>query len=219
MTAPGRSAALRDDPTWLPDAHRVALRFTEPDHGLTAIYDDGHLIELAICETGDLTWFCADTYAVLVGGEVLSAALRETNERAIADRHEQDPDGAARYHRLVKELVISTARIGRGEHLSATHHLYAEAMPRLLDLIVTFVPATGDGRHDPFDPSRRLESTHPAVAGQLAEASGTPADLIAAVCTVVRRELSDHVPAIDPTCLELLDRLEYNASKPQPPPR
>jgi hypothetical protein len=46
------------------------------------------------------------------------SALRETNERAIADRHDQDPDGAARYRqRLSSFWTDSRATLRSDTHL------------------------------------------------------------------------------------------------------
>lgn len=68
VTRPGAAEGLRRSTAWLPDAQRIVLAFDEPDHGLTAIYDDGHLIEAAVAEINDVGWFRADAYRVLVIG-------------------------------------------------------------------------------------------------------------------------------------------------------
>ena len=54
VTVNGAAQALRDDVGWLPDAHRIALCHTETRHGRGVVYDDGHLVEIAVFEPGEL---------------------------------------------------------------------------------------------------------------------------------------------------------------------
>src|SRR3954454_9873686 len=44
----GQQEALRSDLSWLPRRERVALSFRETEHGVTIVYDDGHLLEFAV---------------------------------------------------------------------------------------------------------------------------------------------------------------------------
>jgi len=48
VTTAGASAGLLEDPSWLPDAGRIVMWHTETPDGRAAVYDDGHLIELAV---------------------------------------------------------------------------------------------------------------------------------------------------------------------------
>jgi hypothetical protein len=168
VTVDGAADAVRADPAWVPDADRVAVRFTEPDHGLNVIYDDGHLIEFAVCDVSDLGWLRASGYGILYDeaglDERLARAVRETRHGLATT----DADGSARYHRFIKELLIGACRLARGELFSANERIRGNALPLLLELVSSLVPAADPDAADPLDPTRRVAQAHPDIAARLA---------------------------------------------------
>src|SRR5262245_25758285 len=49
VIAPADSTeALRRDLTWLPAHERLVIAIRETQHGIKAVYDDGHLVEYAV---------------------------------------------------------------------------------------------------------------------------------------------------------------------------
>jgi hypothetical protein len=196
VTRPGVAERIRASTTWLPDPHRIVLAFNEPDHGLTVIYDDGHLIELAVAEIADVGWFRADAYRVLVDNGGVASTL-EVHAQAADDAAGSLSAGLKAYHALLKELVIVVGRLGRGEELSATQHLHGVALPHLLTLIRRCVPTSADDRADPYDPTRRFESAYPDIAEALDESRGRPEALVATFVELLRTHVVGHVQGTD----------------------
>jgi hypothetical protein len=186
---PAEADRLREDPTGLPLPGDPLLAFTEPDHGLTVILDDGHLIELAICGPEELGWFAADRHRVLVDRIGVSSTLDRALQRNRAGSGSATVEVAARYHHLVKEIVVVISRLGRGERISAHRHLQA-AVDDLLALVQLSGHIGTPRWSDPFDPARRLERTDPELAARLDAVLSVPLE-DAVVRTL--ELLADHV--------------------------
>ena len=73
VTTAGTSAGLLGDPSWLPDSERIVMWHTETVDGRAAVYDDGHLIELAVFEAPNLPPLSLNDYRVLVDKSDLAA--------------------------------------------------------------------------------------------------------------------------------------------------
>jgi hypothetical protein len=185
---------LRSSTDWLPSSIVPALVLREPDHGLTVIDHDGHLLELAIAAHDDLDWLAADSAAVLYATDGTRAPL----EAALAPSRSRLPtdDGDQRFRLLVKELVIGIHRAGRGELLSAHQRIRGEALALLLSLLAETTPAA-DEHADPFDPHRRFERIEPTLAARLEDGLRRPAlEVAALLIDVAERELGGrHVDA------------------------
>ncbi len=199
ITTDGAADSLLDDLTWLPDAHRITVHFVETDRGRSLIYDDGHLIELAVFDESDLGDFPLNVHRVLVGAdhveERLAAITKQTAERVEAE----DAEGTTRYHRFVKELVIGLGRYGRGETLSANQRIRGPAMTDLLSLIGSFLPSDQAQNRDNLDPHRRFEQAHPFYASRLNQALEKPIpELADDMLRVAEEALVGHVPAATP---------------------
>jgi hypothetical protein len=86
ITTAGASAGLLRNPSWLPDAERVVMWHTETVDGRAAVYDDGHLVELAVFEAANVPSLSVNDYRVLVDKSDLTARLaalkRDTTLRA-----------------------------------------------------------------------------------------------------------------------------------------
>ena len=54
VTTDEAAPTVRNDPSWLPDRDRIVVFFNDTQHGRSAIYDDGHLIEMAVFGDSEL---------------------------------------------------------------------------------------------------------------------------------------------------------------------
>ncbi|HYG62421.1 MAG TPA: hypothetical protein VEL74_07555, partial [Thermoanaerobaculia bacterium] len=81
----GEQEGFRRDLSWLPDRGNLVLSYRETAHGLKALYEDGHLVEFAVFDPGELHLAKVNRYRVLLdrGGEVTAAMarIREESER------------------------------------------------------------------------------------------------------------------------------------------
>ena len=66
VAAPSSAEPLREDLSWLPAGDRVLLSFRDTAHGLKVLYDDGHLLELAVFAPEELALASVNRYRVLL---------------------------------------------------------------------------------------------------------------------------------------------------------
>lgn len=169
---------LRRDLDWVPDHARLVWVHRETAHGLKLLYDDGHLLELAVFTTAELGWARGDTWRVAFdrGGQPsLEQHLRRNLE---APRTPTDRPWLVRQG--VLDLVIGARRWARGEFLAAHRRVFADALPKLLEVLVAHVPAEHPELIDPLDALRRVERSRPALGRALGEVLPWPADRAAA---------------------------------------
>lgn len=202
VTRPGAAAALLESPTWLPDADRIVLWHRETVDGRAAVYDDGHLVELAVLEDGAIPDFGLNDHRVLVGPpdlvEALAGMERDTTRRTAGD----DPSGARRFRQIVVQLVIGLGRDARGETLSAHERVRGRALTDLLSLVRDFLPPETDAPLDNLDAYRRIEQAHPTVARRLTAALDGPVPVAAeALLGILEDELGVVVPGVSPEAL------------------
>lgn len=206
------AARLRRVPSRLPLPDRSLLVFTEPDHGLTVIVDDGHLLELAICGMEELGWFAADRHRVLFDRGGVALALEQAVHRRELAAPTVDDRIEARYRHLVKELVIVIGRLGRGERISAHRHLQT-VVDDLLVLLQHAGRIGADARSDPYDPARRLEWTDPELAARLEVALTAPLELaLGHLLELVRAFVVPEIGGDAPVLQDLLERRALEAS-------
>ena len=146
VTVDGAAQALRDDVGWLPDAHRIALCHTETRHGRGVVYDDGHLVEIAVFEPGELHVCRVNAFRVLHDTGDVAAWITALASTTTAAQAAADPDGTERFAAFVQQMIVGINRNARGEHVSANARLRGQALELLLSLLRDLVPA---------DPTRR----------------------------------------------------------------
>ena len=106
VTVDGAAQALRDDVGWLPDAHRIALCHTETRHGRGVVYDDGHLVEIAVFEPGELHVCRVNAFRVLHDTGDVAAWIT-----ALASTTTASPGrGRPRRHRAVRRVRAADDR-------------------------------------------------------------------------------------------------------------
>ncbi|MFZ5871788.1 MAG: hypothetical protein ACOYXW_14835 [Actinomycetota bacterium] len=147
VTVDGRAEVLRRDLSWVPYPERHAVRYTETLQGRGVIYDDGHLVELAVFDDSELDPIAVNAFRVLYDRGGLADRLAAMQARTSTQSVTEDSDGAYRVHQLVKHLT---------------------------SLVASFVPAEKPGSLDNLDSLRRFEQVYPAVSARIAAALDRP---------------------------------------------
>jgi hypothetical protein len=201
VAATPSAAALREDLSWLPDRERVLLSFRDTAHGLKVLYDDGHLLELAVFAPEELALASVNRYRVL-----LDRADVGTRMEAVASATATASAGSAPTDEVLLGLFLSALLVGvgrhlRGERVSGRDLVHGQALRHLLVLLERHVPSPGSGLLDDLDPHRRFEAVHPDLGRQV-DAALTKATPRAAVLLldVAEQELRERV-----------DRFPYDA--------
>lgn len=196
FTVAGAATKLLENPSWLPDAERIVMWHTETVDGRAAVYNDGHLIELAVFEAANVPSLSVNDFRVLVDKSDLTARLAamesDTALRAVAI----DDTGSRRFRQIVVQLIVGLGRDARGESLSAHERIRGQALTHLLSLVRDFVPAENDTALDNLDPYRRIELAHPEICRRLNAALTAPLPVLADTMLLLLEEhLVDRVPA------------------------
>ena len=99
VVEPASAEPMRQDLSWLPRADAVLLSFRETAHGLKVIYDDGHLLELAVFTPQELALARVNRYRVLLDrADVttrMEAVAQDTAQAGAAAADGRGADGAA----------------------------------------------------------------------------------------------------------------------------
>ncbi len=209
VTRDGAAAGLLADVSWLPGSERIVLARRSTEEARCVVYDDGHLVEVAVFDDSQLLHLDMDTQRVLLDGTgTLAGRLGAMDQRTRTALAAADPAGTERFHRFVVELVVGLSRSARGEHFSAHHRVRGQALADLLALVADFVPAERPARLDGLDPHRRFELAYPARARELGAALQAP--LVGTAETMLdlaERDLVGRVPAATEAPLRAVRRL------------
>ena len=182
ITPPGGQEGLRDDLSWLPRRGRVALSFRETEHGLTVIYDDGHMLEFAVFDLEEIALAGVNRYRVLLD----RGGVEERVEHVAANPRPPRED-LFLFGKAVSAALVAGGRGRRGETLSAAFML-TWATTYLNRLLIRTLPAADASLLDGFDSLRRFERAYPELGAELA--------------AIVRLDPADGGPAL----LDLLER-------------
>jgi hypothetical protein len=193
IVGPGTAAALRDDPGWLPEPERIVAHLVETRHGRSVIYDDGHLVEVAVFEEPELEVTVANDYRVLYDGGGIEERMAQIAARTAAA--EKPEGGDVEAGRLVVRLLIGLGRYGRGELLSANRLIRGLAVESLLATVARCVAAETAGVLDGLDPHRRFETAYPEPAERLHRALSRPLVDLAQELVDVARDVPEAPPA------------------------
>lgn len=197
----GAAERLRTAPDWLPDPDRIVLFFRETDHGVKAVYDDGHLLESAIFEVKGLSITRANEYRVLVDKMDLANRMEAIAASTHAETSTDDPTDEFLFGQFLTNLLVGTGRWARGEHESGRVFVKQHAVGHLLRLANRHRPAELPNSLDNLDPHRRLEVAFPEfaqrLAGALTEQVPVAAEELLAIGQwVVPRLFVQHEPAV-----------------------
>jgi len=167
VTRPGAQERFRSDPSWLPDAGRIALVHRETAHGLKVIWDDGHLAEVAVFDRVELGVARVNRWRALLDRGGVAARMEEVR-RATAERvRAEAPEDRWLVGQLLGALLVGAGRFARGERRSGDALVRGEAVRHLVALVRRHVaPAPGAGLDD-LDPLRRFERGWPEAAREI----------------------------------------------------
>lgn len=170
VTRSGEREAIRTRTDWLPDPERIVLRFRETEHGMKALYEDGHLVEYAVFSIDELDLARANVFRVLLDRADVTERVRRC---AAATAGEPLADLEWLFGQALTHLVVGVERDARGEHLSGHRFVRERAVERIVALLDRLAPAP-EGSRDNLDPYRRIERAHPAQARAIEDAVRRP---------------------------------------------
>src|SRR6476661_6089332 len=150
-------------PAWLGGfGGQVAYSFVNDRNGRKALFDDGLLVEYAIFTPAELAPLPFAGARVVWG--------RPAFVLAPANRAPAPSIDTVEFHvnEALTNLYVGLHRHLRGEDLTAMRFIQVYAVDRVLAL-VRLSPASVLDRPDPFEATRRIESSRPAAALPLAD--------------------------------------------------
>ncbi|MGE5153015.1 MAG: hypothetical protein ACM3ST_03275 [Bdellovibrio bacteriovorus] len=167
----GTQPWYRENLQWLPEHDRIAFAFQETAHGLKVLYDDRHLLELAVFDPDELRLARINRYRVLLDRANLTPVLEE-----LAARESAPPTVDIRYqsNQFLTHLLVGLWRYQRGERLSAFRFLRELALQELVQLTYALETAERPDLRDNLDPTRRFEQVYPEIGRELAAALEQP---------------------------------------------
>ncbi|MDJ0961300.1 MAG: hypothetical protein QNJ88_11615 [Acidimicrobiia bacterium] len=165
VTKNGDAARWRTDTSWLPEAERIVGHFVETTHGRSVIYDDGHLLELAVFDDREVEIVRVNDYRVLYDASDIAERIAQRAAATAAETAIADPRYPA--GRFVTQLIIGLGRFGRGERLSANQLIRGFAVGSLLHALAASDVGSDPDVLDNLDPHRRVEVAMPEIAARI----------------------------------------------------
>ncbi|MGZ6142056.1 MAG: hypothetical protein ACXWLM_01900 [Myxococcales bacterium] len=150
VTRAGEQERMRTDLSWLPDSAQIAFSYRETAHGVSAVYQGGHLLEFAVFDPDELQLARVNRYRTLLDRGGIDERMRVLRQRTEAERRE--PDRAWLWGQFLIALLVASGRFRRGERMSG-RALLLRAATQLAQLA-----AAGP---DSLDPLRRVEARLP----------------------------------------------------------
>jgi len=165
VVEPGAQEAFRADLGWLAPPGRVLHAFRETAHGVTAILAGGHLVELAVFDLSELAVARVSRYRMLFDRGGVAGRMEEVARASAGARGESAADDAWLLGMFLSGVLVGGGRAKRGERLAGRAALLG-ASRRLLVLLARHA-RVDRSTLDAFDPHRRFERAHPALAAEL----------------------------------------------------
>ena len=213
LTTEGNAAALRDNFSWMPGSERIVMVSAETMHGRALLYDDGHLVEVAVFDDHELERARVNAYRVFVDRGGIAERLALMAERDRQKSSTNDPDGTVRFRDWVVQVVVAIGRDARGETLSANERVRGRAMTDLVSLLAANLPAERETSLDNLDPHRRFEFAYPTLGARLEEALESPlAQTVATMIDIVEEHIVGHIEAATPDILAAMRALIARAT-------
>ncbi|HYD40582.1 MAG TPA: hypothetical protein VEB43_07115 [Anaeromyxobacter sp.] len=194
VTRAGAQERLRANPGWLPEPGRIVLWHRETAHGMKAIWDDGHLAELAVFDLEELALARVNRFRVLL--DRADVARRMEAVRAATAASAPRPDLRFEAGQLLGALLVGGQRAARGERLSAGQLVRAHAAGHFLRLLEAAIPAAPGAVPDDLDPFRRVERGWPGPARALDAALARPPAEAARALLAIADATFREVPAV-----------------------
>ncbi len=195
VCAPARVDHYLQPANWLPRPDELVLGFCETEHGVKAMYRDGHLVEYAVFTLDELGLARTNAQQVLLDRRDLDRRMHEVRAATVeAVGRETRP---AEYHlgQFLTLLAIGAARHQRGEQVSANAFVRGFAVDHLCTLLWREL-AVDHPLRDDLNPTRRIEAALPGPGGRVAAALGRPlGDAALELLDVAHVHLSHLAPA------------------------
>lgn len=206
MTVPGAQESFRTDLSWLPHSERIVFSYRETAHGVKALHDDGHLVEFAVFDLGELAVARVNRYRVLLDRANIESRLAEL-AATTAKASEARADAGWLIGQFLTSLLVAVGRFARGEHASARALVVSQAARPLLVLLARHVPSDRRGVLDDLDPLRRFEFAYPDLGRELDVLLRleTPAAALG-LLDLARRELEGRMPGFPSRASEIVRR-------------
>ena len=182
---------MRRDLSWLPDPERIVLAPRETAHGRKVVYDDAHVLELAVATLDEVAGFATNHHRVVLDRGGVADAIHRAVEQTPGPR-EVDVDRALGL--FLTLLLIGAGRARRGELVAAGAHVRTYAVAELIDAWTTVLPPSGDAFVDHLDRKRRFEDAYPGVGARLdAALAQSPEDAARTLLDLAEEHLAGHV--------------------------
>ena len=165
ITVQGAQEDFRTDSSWVPHADEVALWFRETEHGVKALYEDGHLLEFAVFDRDEIALAGADRWRVAFDRGGVEKRMAEVAAESAA---RPGPEVAHSFGQLVTNALVGAGRFRRGEVLSGAFFVKELALRHFVTLVVSAVPSARFDALDRFDRLRRFEVAYPELGRELA---------------------------------------------------
>lgn len=167
ITRPGNLEDFRSQREWLPDHQSIAIWLRETEHGIKAVYSNGHLLEFAVFDQEEFLVSRLNRYRILIDRAGLAEHASRLAQRTRADAiAEQDSDGL-HFGQFISNLMVGTGRYWRGERLSGYEYCQGYALRHLVSLMIRYVPATKHSLLDNLSLMRRFEFVYPEMGAEL----------------------------------------------------
>ncbi len=185
---------LRSSAAWLPSPERIRLYFRETPHGMKAIYDDGHLLELAVFTLEELSLARVNRYRVLFDHADVEARMAEVAFRTETKLQLESPSDEWLVGQMLADSLVGALRSARGEALAGSDRV-TQATRWFLQLVDRYCANERAHRRDGLDGLRRAEWVYPELGEELrAGLSRSAAERALILLELAHRELSTRVP-------------------------
>jgi len=175
LAEPGAGARVRESLGWLPEQERIVLTAREGALGFVALYDDGHVLEFAVAEPGELAGAVVGDATIAVDDAAGSAAaLTASGQERAARADGFDPANDVRL--VLVKVLIGVGRARRGELLTAGEFVRTWAVQHLVRAVRGRFAHSSSTLRDTIDPVRRFERDFPEFGERLAALLAQPVE-------------------------------------------
>lgn len=185
----GHQEYFRNNMQWLPRFEEISFFFRETEHGVKAVYKNGHLLEFAVFDPDELFLARVNRYRILLDKCDIEERMKKVRERTEGNCGDAIPDNRFLAGEFLTNLLVGTGRFRRGEKISANFFIKQSAMENLLKLIKKNIPAENGDILDNIDHRRRFEFVWPEQGERINNLLLLPPDEAAKGLLKIYREM------------------------------
>lgn len=167
VVAPGAQESFRSDLRWLPGSEEIAFSFRETAHGVKVVLRDGHLLEFAVFDPGELSLARVNRYRVVFDRERIAERIERVAQATRSSPDLVVPGDDWLTGQFLALLLVGVGRHHRGERLSGRQLVASNAVSHLVRLFTKHVASPSAALLDGLDPLRRFELAYPALGARL----------------------------------------------------